>query len=392
MKYEQTHPWIRFGTSLPLDSRYSPVWYLLGQVESKIRHLGTTPVSPEVHQRLNMLYLLKGVRATTAIEGNTLTEEEVAGIVNGSLQMPKSKQYQQQEVQNVRDACNLIVNDVCVAETPVQLTAGYICRLNELVLRDMEMKDGICPGRVRGFSVVVGNVYRGAPADECAQLLGMLCDWLSSPAFTAPPDKMMSMAVIKAVIAHIYLAWIHPFGDGNGRTARLVELFILLAAKVPVPAAHLLSNHYNKTRDQYYERLASLSRPVNGALPSLDSFLEYALQGLVDGLQEQLQRINDYQLAITWKSVVYERFSGIGGSTAKRKRELLLSLGFAPARIASFTDIAPGLFYEYYRGKTVRALMRDLAELQELGLLLRTPEGYRPRYELLQHMLPTKAE
>jgi hypothetical protein len=54
--------------------------------------------------------------------------------------------------------------------------------------------------------------------------------------------------LIAAVVAHVYFEWIHPFGDGNGRTGRLIELKLLLEAGVPQPAAHLLSNHYNATR------------------------------------------------------------------------------------------------------------------------------------------------
>ena len=40
-------------------------------------------------------------------------------------------------------------------------------------------------------------------------------------------------AFLRAVLAHVYIAWIHPFGDSNGRTARLVEFGILTAAGVP---------------------------------------------------------------------------------------------------------------------------------------------------------------
>ncbi|WP_433223897.1 Fic family protein [Dactylosporangium sp. CS-047395] len=47
------------------------------------------------------------------------------------------------------------------------------------------------------------------------------------------------LAMIKAMLAHLYLAWIHPFGDGNGRTARLIESQLLLQAGVPVPAANV---------------------------------------------------------------------------------------------------------------------------------------------------------
>jgi Fic/DOC family len=41
--------------------------------------------------------------------------------------------------------------------------------------------------------------------------------------------------LVKAILAHLYIAWIHPFGDGNGRAARLMELRILLEAGVPMP-------------------------------------------------------------------------------------------------------------------------------------------------------------
>jgi Fic family protein len=44
------------------------------------------------------------------------------------------------------------------------------------------------------------------------------------------------IGVIKSIIAHLYLAWIHPFGDGNGRTARLLEVRFLMEAGVPSAA------------------------------------------------------------------------------------------------------------------------------------------------------------
>ncbi len=391
MKYEKTHPWIRFGKVLSVKSRFSPVWYLLGQIESKIRHLETSPVSPEVHSKLNLVYLVKGVQATTAIEGNTLTDEEVSGIVEGRLNMPKSKQYQQQEVENIVHACNSIVQDILQPEVEVKLTPEYICRLNTMVLDNMELRDEIVPGEVRHFSVLVGNAYRGAPAEECPELLRMLCEWLESDVFAAPEGMETVMALIKAVVAHIYLAWIHPFGDGNGRTARLVELFILLAAHVPVSAAHLLSNHYNKTRDKYYERLAALSRLADGEVPPLDSFLEYAFQGMEDGLQEQLERIQRYQMEVTWQSLVYDRFRTSATASARRKRELLLSLGFGTTAISSYNDISNKLFHEHYRGKQYRTLTRDLTDLVDMDLLVRTPQGYRPKLEILYKMFPMKA-
>ncbi len=58
-----------------------------------------------------------------------------------------------------------------------------------------------------------------------------------------------------ASLAHLYLAWIRPFGDGNGRTARLCEYLVLVTSGAPTSAAHLISNHCNKTRNEYYRQL-----------------------------------------------------------------------------------------------------------------------------------------
>lgn len=390
MDYQKTHPWIRFSPQLPIRARYSPLWFLLGQVCSKILHLSSSPASPEVHFRLNYVYLLKGVQATTAIEGNTLTEAEINQIAEGKAKIAKSKQYQEQEVKNVLEACNRLVDDVC--RHHIALTPEYICQLNATVLKNLETKDGIIPGQVRDFSVVIGNVYRGAPAHECDALLAMLCEWLSSDAFAAPEGMEQSVAIIKAIIAHIYLAWIHPFGDGNGRTARLVELFILLDAGVPVPAAHLLSNHYNKTRDAYYRRLAELSRLKDGGYPDFDEFLVYAIQGLADGLQEQLDLIQEYQLNVTWVSLVYSHFQKVSKTAlGKRRRDLLLSLPNGVTKITRFGDISQTVFYEHYKDKTLRTLYRDLDELVKANLLLETPDGYLANRDMVKKMLPIRS-
>src|SRR4030065_2907005 len=97
---------------------------------------------------------------------------------------------------------------------------------------------------------------------------------------------VMAYVIIKAVIAHLYFEWIHPFGDGNGRTGRLVEFQILVSSGVPPPAAPLLSNHYNLTRSAYYRELNLASRSGGDVIP----FVCYAAEGFVDGLREQIGR------------------------------------------------------------------------------------------------------
>ncbi len=55
------------------------------------------------------------------------------------------------------------------------------------------------------------------------------------PDFAAKADHELIYAIIKAVLAHVYIAWIHPFGNGNGRTARLIEFHLLMSGGMPPP-------------------------------------------------------------------------------------------------------------------------------------------------------------
>ena len=138
-----------------------------------------------------------------------------------------------------------------------------ICDLNRRLLDGLEseLDDSTVPDQLRTHSVVVGR-YRGAPAEDCELLLARLCEWLEGPDFRSPETEIgFALMLVRAAVAHLYIAWIHPFGDGNGRTARLVELLILArSGQVPFPAAHLLSNHYNLTRDRYYRELDRAGR------------------------------------------------------------------------------------------------------------------------------------
>ena len=61
-----------------------------------------------------------------------------------------------------------------------------------------------------------------------------LADEVWKPEFGAP----FAIPLLRAIVAHLYIAWIHPFGDGNGRTARLVEADLLARFGVPEISCH----------------------------------------------------------------------------------------------------------------------------------------------------------
>ncbi|MFJ6166281.1 Fic family protein [Micromonospora orduensis] len=381
--YQDTHPWITF--SFDLRRLNALDWINVGEAWSKCDHIAGVPLQPQVAQRLHEVYLAKGVHATTQIEGNTLSEDEVRQRVEGDLELPESQEYLGTEVDNILRACDLIADDLA-AGRDMRLTPERIKLFNKMVLDGLPLNEGITPGEIRTDSVVVGNVYRGAPWQDCDDLLGELCTWLDAMVADVDESWRRPMKLIRAILAHLYLAWIHPFGDGNGRTARLVEFQLLADAGFPSPACHLLSNYYNRTRQMYYRVLAETSHSTY----PVDRFVSYALRGFVEELREQLRVVRGQQLTVAWINYVHETFSGLGGNTAQRQRELVLALPpnkFTP--VPNLRRLTPELA-EQYAGKQQKTITRDVNAIVKLGLVQRGRTGIRPRIELLSAFMPIR--
>jgi len=385
-KYESTHPWIKF--SCDLSKADTKLWILLGEAASKCEHLSLVPLRSDTAERIHRIYLAKGIAATTAIEGNTLSEEQVLEAVEGKLKVAPSLEYQKQEVENIIDAFNAILHGV-KTNTLSQISSSLICDYNRVALKNLELEEDIVSGVLRTHQVVVGRVYRGAHAEDCQYLLDRLCDWLNGSDFHPPnawpPCGKIVFGILKSIIAHIYLAWIHPFGDGNGRTARLLELHILLAAGIPSPAAHLLSNHYNLTRPEYYRQLDSASKSGGDILP----FINYAVSGFVEGLHKQLEEIWEQQWHIVWENYINEFFGEAESAFRKRQQKLALAIGRVDGWLetAGIPDISISIAREYF-GKTQKTIKRDVEYLREQGIIEVESNKIRANRQLVSAFLP----
>ena len=157
-----------------------------------------------------------------------------------------------------------------------------------------------------------------------------------------------------------------------------------------MPAAHLLSDHYNKTRDHYYAILERTSR-ADGY--PMEDFVHYATEGLVDGLREQLQKVRNMQMTIMWQSYVHERFHGRHTPARTRMRDVVLLL--PPGEWTAPDDIVmlSKDINDAYRGKTSKTISRDINALESMGLVeKRRGRGVRPRIEIMAAFLPPRRE
>jgi cell filamentation protein, protein adenylyltransferase len=383
-QYKASHPWITFV--LELGRLDHETWMLLGEAVSKIEHVAGVPLQPAVADELNLIYLSKSAHATTQIEGNTLSAEEVRRVVEQKLVLPPSQEYLAREVENIVAAYNLIIGELLQRRIP-GLTVERIKEFNQIVLDGLPREDEyLVPGEIRTKSVVVGR-YRGAPAEDCEYLLARLCAWLKEFGESDVEHLRRPLAILAAILAHLYLAWIHPFWDGNGRTARLVEFQLLLQARLPVIAAHLLSDFYNRTRSEYYRVLDRTSRPP---FP-VEDFIKYAVRGLVDELTEQISTIRSHQLEIIWHNYIHNCFRGKNTPACVRQRLVMLALPSGWTPISALPRLTTELAVEYHR-KTAKTVTRDVNALVAMDLVARDGNAVRPRVELMQAFLPPRAE
>lgn len=393
--YRRSHPWISF--QVDLQTAPPRLWTLLGQAVARCGQIAGSALPPGAADEMQSLYLVKGVQATTAIEGNTLSTEQIRDRIQGRLPLPPSQEYLGREVDNVLEACGEVA-DAIVGGVRIQLTAEWIAARNRQVLDGLQdhLEEGVVPGEIPAHAVGVGR-YRGAPRTDCGFLVERLCEWLEQESglsmFEQEQEDRIATAILHSIIAHLYIAWIHPFGDGNGRTARLVEFMLLARAGVPLTSAQILSNHYNLTRAEYYRQLDRSSRAREGQGDPI-GFLLYGLQGFVDGLVKQCDEIDAIQLSIAWKHFVFDRFRQERRSPAlNRRREIALALTDRP-HLAARTELRrldPTLA-ELYAGKTDKTLTRDINWLLKENLIEKKHGGYRARVDRMRSFRPPRAK
>jgi Fic family protein len=361
------------------------MWLSLGEAMSKCQHLAGVPLKPAAAKAMKTISLIRGVQATTAIEGNTLSEEQVGKIVaKGTANVPPSQEYMQREVQNVLEAIREI-DAALTSGRAIPITVNRLCELNGLVLDGIPVKPEVIPGKLRTHNVTVGT-YLAPQASELPELAEHLTRWLrelrSQVNQKSTGGERFVNAVLAAILAHLYIAWIHPFGDGNGRVARLIEVQILSESGViPDVATGLLSDHYNKTRGQYYLAL-------DGAQRDVTSFIGYALQGLLDELRSQIAMVRGENLAIHWESYVYETFRAKPSTVARdRQRQLALTMTEKWISANEATELTPAIAKKY-GGAGPRMPARDLNDLVKMGLVEKRGRQYRARRSVIEAFIP----
>lgn len=188
--------------------------------------------------------------------------------------------------------------------------------------------------------------------------------------------------VIRAIVAHFYVISIHPFGDGNGRTARAVESFLLYKAGVNVRGYYSLANYFYQNRTEY---VYSLNHVQTRGRTDLTPFVAFALNGLVQELEvvhiEVLAEVRIIAFRDYARQVLDAR-GRLATPAGERQLRFLIEIARSPVSLSELRARGHPLS-RLYRNVSTRTLMRDIAFLKEQDLIVAEGDELKARVDLM---------
>ena len=336
------------------------------------------PLPPDADRRLNALNIARAVAGTTGIEGSTLTVDEVEQILSnpGREVLPLSRDREVAEARNAEEVMNYIART-----SSNEITESLICKLHQLTTAGIPY-EGNTPGRYRSHPAIAGNYLPPASNDEIRRLMGDFVSWINSgPGRSWDP-------VVKAVVSHFYLVSVHPFGDGNGRTSRALESFVLYKGGVNVRGFYSLANYYYRNRAEYVRMLDHTRFRSNG---NLTPFVLFALRGLREELDHVRAEVTSEMRKIAFRDYARELIFGPNGPSTPRVATRLLSMTLQlPDRGATIPETIQLCMANIreYRRINERSIRRDVEVLLELGVVVLRDSKVVPNVELVDAYSP----
>lgn len=294
----------------------------------------------------------RAIRGSNSIEGLDVTLDDAVAAVGGGdpLDAPEDVWA---AIRGYRQAMTFVLQ---LADDPhFAYDTSLIKSLHYMVMQ-YDLTKG--PGRWRPGSIYVRSertqevVYEGPHAIEVPGLMQELVDQLQERDASVP-------AIIRGAMAHLNLAMIHPFRDGNGRMARILQSVVLAREGVLAPAFASIEEYLGRNTDAYYAVLADVGgdvwRPQRNARPWIRFVLTaHYRQALIllrraneaerrwDALEREVarRRLPERSVGALWdaalgfrvRNATYREFAELGIVAAGRDLKALSDAGLLVAR------------------------------------------------------------
>lgn len=292
---------------------------------------------------------------TTHIEGTHLTLDQSERLLSGKA-VPEASPDDARELLNYRDAFELVAGYLGSGEA---ITEGLVREIHKRLVRGVRGNAGM-PGQYRAVqNYVVNNrtrevVYTPPPPHDVPPMMTELVTWLGKVKSINP--------VLEAGVAQFQLVHIHPFVDGNGRTARLLSTLCLYRKGYDFKRLFTISEFYDRDRAAYYSAIQS----VRAGGMDLTGWLEY----FTDGLAVQMKEVQEKGERVIRTDIL------------ARRHRLTERQQVALGHVLEHDTIDLGEYAALYPKVNRRTIQRDLKAMVENGILIQEGAGPAAHYRL----------
>jgi Fic family protein len=284
------------------------------RIEAVRQSINDLPITPLVLKTLRETARLFTTHYSTMIEGNRLTQEEVIQVVQSNAHFP-GRERDEHEVKGFYAALDEM--EAWVARS-LPITEKRIQTLHALLLSDGRKQVKPTPYRdgqnVIRDSLSGGIVYMPPEAKDVPALMGAMLSWLDHERELPIP--------LKAGIAHYQFATIHPYYDGNGRTARLLTNLILHLGGYDLKGIYSLEEYYARNLNAYYAAL-SVGPSHNYYLGRAESDITKWIEYFCDGMAEAFEKVRKRAMSAA-SSGVSDQSEALRRLDAKQRKALEL--------------------------------------------------------------------
>lgn len=206
----------------------------------------------------------RAVQQSNSIEGYNATLDDVIAIQDGDEPMDASEETRL-ALEGYQEAMTYVLQ--ATQDPDVEVDEGFLRALHFMMIKYDLSKN---PGRWRPGAIHVQRtdtgeiVYEGPEAELVPDLIAGMIDEL---------ERQETPILVNAAMAHLNLAMIHPFSDGNGRMARCVQTLVLARERIIAPVFSSIEEYLGRNTQQYYDVLGEVGRgswnPEHDARPWL---------------------------------------------------------------------------------------------------------------------------
>ena len=345
----------------------------IGHIEAAREVIENSPLVPTYERQFKKEAIARTVHYATALEGNALNLTEVKRIIEGDVQGASgqglgashqelvARERDVQEVINYREA--IFYMDKLLLKGTRELTEAIICEMNRIITNK------ILPEGTGGKYREVGAYSRNSltweksltwpDPKEVPWLAGQLSAWLAS-------EECRNLnPILRAGIIHTWFVLIHPFEEGNGRTARALSMLSLSLDGYNVKNLFSLEEYYDRDAESYYSGIKS----VLDCGGDYTSWLTY----FSEGLAIEYSRVKERVIRL---SKEFRMKKQVGQIAISERQEKVIEYLQSYARLinSDFGRIFPVISED--------TVLRELSDLIKKGVIVKRGKTKAARYEL----------